>query len=132
MTRQTCEMGEIGEGHANDYVQGRGTPEDVEEAVEWAGRGEMTGKSLFEALHSSQSREEERTMFGPIEKEINNHPCNGKRGIWRVNGVRHSCLVSGVSTAREAMDRAIAEGAFQEWELEGIEFLGELPEVFRF
>ena len=70
-------------------------------------------------------------LFGPIEAEIDNHPCNGKRGIWRVDGVRHSCLVSGVSTAREARDRAIAEGAVHEWELCGIEFLGELPEVLR-
>lgn len=108
------------------------TPEDVEEAVGWARRGEKTGKSLIEALQSSQSWEEEGSMFGPTEAEIDSHPCNGKRGIWRVDGVRHSCLVSGVSTAREASDRAIAAGAVHEWELYGIEFLGELPEVFRF
>jgi len=69
-------------------------------------------------------------MFGPTEAEIGSHPCNSKRGIWRVDGVRHSCR--GASTAREARDRAIAEGAVHEWELNRIEYLGELPEVFRF
>jgi len=108
------------------------TPKDVEGAVEWARRGERTGKSLFEALQPSQGEEEKGSMFGPTEEQIDSHPCNGKRGIWRVDGVRHSCLVSRVSTAREARDRAIVEGAVQEWELEGIAFLGELPEVFRF
>jgi len=108
------------------------TPEDVEAAVEWAKRGERTGKSPIGDLQWCQSWEEEGSMFGPIEAEIDNHPCNGQQGIWRVDGVRHSCLVSGVSTAREAKDRAFAEGAVHEWELCGIEFLGELPEVFRF
>jgi hypothetical protein len=108
------------------------TPEDVKESVGWARSGERTEKSLIEVLPSSQNSEDEGLMFGPTEAEIDSHPYNGKRGIWRVNGVRHSCLVSGVSTAREARDRAIANGAVQEWELYGIEFLGELPEVFRF
>jgi len=108
------------------------TPEDVEEAIGWARSGETTEKSLIEALHSSQSPEDVRLMFSPTKAEIDSHPDNGKRGIWRVNGVRHSCLVSGVSTAREARDRAIANGAVGEWELYEIEFLGELPEVFRF
>ena len=109
------------------------TPEDVEEAVDWVRTGEKTGGSPIEDLKSSQNCwEMEGSMFGPIESEIDNHPCNGKRGIWRVDGVRHSCLVSGVSTAREARDRAVAEGAVHEWELHRIEFLGELPEVFRF
>jgi hypothetical protein len=106
--------------------------EDVEEAVEWARRGAKSGKSLIAALQSSQRWEEEGSMFGPSEAEIDSHPCNGKGGIWRVDGVRHSCLVSGVSTAREARDRAIAEGGVHEWEFYGVEFLGELPEVFRF
>jgi predicted MarR family transcription regulator len=53
-------------------------------------------------------------MFGPIEEEIDNHPCNGKRGIWRVEGIRHSCLISRVSTAREARDSAIEEVAVGE------------------
>jgi len=108
------------------------TQEDLEEAVEWARRRGSTGESLIGALQSSQSWEEEGSMFGPTEAEIDSHPCNGKQGIWRVDGVRHSCLVSGVSTAREARDRAIAEGAVHEWELYGIDFLGELPEVFRY
>jgi hypothetical protein len=86
----------------------------------------------WEILQLTQSWEEEGAMFGPTEAEIDSHPCNGKRGIWRVDGVRHSCLVSSVSTAREARDSAIAEAAVHEWELYGIEFLGELPEVFRF
>jgi hypothetical protein len=107
------------------------TPEDAKEAVEWARRGEKVGKSLLEALQPSQNREE-GSMFGPSMAEIDNYPFNGKRGIWCVKGVRHSCLVSRVSTAREASDRAIAEGAVHEWELYRIEFLGELPEVFRF
>ena len=67
-----------------------------------------------------------------VSEEVDRNPDNGKVGIWRVDGIRHSCLVSRVSTAREARDKAIAEGAVGEWELCGIRYLAaELPEVFR-
>jgi len=84
------------------------------------------------AAHQAAPGGEERGPFEISDADLDANPDNGKNGVWRVNGIRHSCLVCGVSTAREARDRAIKEEAVQDWEVNEVLFVGqELPEVIR-
>ena len=66
-----------------------------------------------------------------FDAEIDNNPDNGKHGMWLVSGMRHSCVVNGVGTARDALDKAITSGEVGSWECEMVKYLDPNgPEVF--
>jgi hypothetical protein len=66
-----------------------------------------------------------------FDAEIDNNPDNGKHGMWLVSGTRHSCLVNGVGTARDALDKAISSGEVGSWECCTVKYLDPNgPEVF--
>lgn len=73
-------------------------------------------------------RETSENFYGFSLQQAQHHPDNGKRGFWKVTGVRHSALVQSDS-ALNAKD--LASTLVGEWEICAIEFLGTtLPEVF--
>ena len=59
-----------------------------------------------------------RGLFSSVsfDAAIDNNPDDGKQGMWLVSGVRHSCVVNGVSTARDALNKAVASGNVGSWE----------------
>ena len=64
------------------------------------------------------------------EAELDAHPDNGKLGYWHVDGIRHDARCK-ASSAREAVDKCVADGAVGDWESPTATFIGEeLPEVF--
>jgi len=79
-------------------------------------------EAQFEA-NMQELRELSDSSSAKFDEEIDNNPDNGKLGMWLVSGVRHSCLVNGVSTAREAMDKAIASGEVGSWEFIEVRYL---------
>lgn len=66
-----------------------------------------------------------------LQKRIDEHPDNGKSGWWYLRGVRHQAHVR-ASSAREAVDKALAAEKVGDWELITVpDYLGiELPDVF--
>lgn len=104
----------------------------VEEAVEALSVGDEPGtgekypavKSDPELAEAFREAEEER------EERIRTNPNNGRQGWWRVQGVRHSAYAQ-ASTAREAIDKALAAGIVGDWEEpEATFWKEELPDVF--
>ncbi|UFS72483.1 hypothetical protein LPW11_09880 [Geomonas sp. RF6] len=75
---------------------------------------------------------EDNLPWAPHSSEIDNHPDDGTYGVWLVSGIRHSCLVRCVSTARQAWHKALDSGGVGEWEVYEIKFVGQdLPDVIR-
>ena len=71
-------------------------------------------------------------LFSTATSDVANddNPDNGKHGMWLVSGIRHSCLVNGVDTARDAVDRAVASGEVGSWECSTAKYVDpEGPEV---
>lgn len=66
-----------------------------------------------------------------LNEEIDSHPDNGNEGWWFIDGIRHSAHAR-ASTAREAINKAIAHGAVGDWEICSMpEYMGsDTPEVF--
>jgi hypothetical protein len=52
---------------------------------------------------------------------LDGDPNNGTYGLWVVSGVRHEATID-ATTAREAYDRAIADGEVGEWEAPTVMF----------
>jgi len=66
-----------------------------------------------------------------FDAAIDDNPDNGKVGMWLVRGIRHSCIVIGVGTARAALDKAISSGEVGSWEGGTVKFLDpNCAEVF--
>lgn len=90
---------------------------EAEQRAEW--------RSHLEKIH-------EATAAADIERTRRraDNPDNGKRGWWRVDGIRNSCLVGNVSTEQEAIDKAAVAGQVHEWETPDASFVGvDLGEV---
>lgn len=63
------------------------------------------------------------------QKAMAEDPNNGKKGWWRVSGVRHNALVR-ASSALEAVEKVEKKGAVGSWEYPSAEFIGtRLPDV---
>ena len=67
-------------------------------------------------LKANMQQLRESFSSATFDAEIDNNPDNGKHGMWLVSGLRHSCVVKGVGTAREALDKAINSGVVGSWE----------------
>lgn len=79
---------------------------------------------------SSMVRLSEAFAEGDAQREqaAKENPDNGKKGIWHVQGMRHSCYVFDCSSAPEALQRALASDKVQEWEACEPTFYGEKVE----
>jgi len=65
------------------------------------------------------------------DADLDNNPDNGKHGMWLVSGICHSCVVNGVGTARDALDKAITSGEVGAGGCCTVEYLDPNgPEVF--
>ena len=91
-------------------------------ASEYRAQHEASVQHMLDLFSSSSTK---------FDADIDNHPDNGKHGMWLVSGIRHSCVVNRVSTAREAIEKANASGEVGSWECCTATFLDPNgPEVF--
>lgn len=88
--------------------------------------------SEYQAQHEGNMQHlRELSLRAKFDTAIDNNPDNGKPGMWLVNGIRHSCVVNGADTARDALDKAIASGEVGLWECCTVQYLDPTgPEVF--
>jgi len=101
-------------------------PDDLEEAVKWARKN---GNEL--EPHPEIAKRDELFASDTFYMDLDKNPDNGKHGMWLVSGIRHSCVVNGVCTARGALDKAIASGKVGSWEGRRVKYLDPGgPEVF--
>jgi hypothetical protein len=86
----------------------------------------------YQARHEANMQHlRELSLSAEFDAAIDNNPDNGKPGMWLVSGIRHSCVVNGVGTARDALDKAIASGKVGLWECCTVKYLDPTgPEVF--
>jgi hypothetical protein len=77
---------------------------------------------------SNAQLEELRDLYAKCEaerqKRIDAHPDNGRTGFWYVSGIRHETYCT-ASSAREAIDKAIASGEVGDWESPDATYVGE-------
>jgi len=87
--------------------------------------------SEYQAQHDANMQQlSELFSSATFEAAIDNNPDNGRPGMWLVSGIRHSCVVIGVDTARDAMDKAITSGEVGSWECCAVKYLDPKgPEV---
>lgn len=63
------------------------------------------------------------------QRVLDENPDNGRIGWWHVDGIRHSALVR-ASSAREAVDKALVDGAVGDWESPSARYMSDtLPDV---
>ena len=102
--------------------------------IETPEENEQKWKKLFERTPEEQEAERKRQEEWE-RKNITENPDNGKTGIWQVSGYETKVLVSGVSSAAEAREKA--QPHMKSWADDfvgvSVEFFGtELPEIFVF
>jgi hypothetical protein len=92
----------------------------------------LLSASEYRARHKANAQQmSELFSCATFDADIDNNPDNGKHGMWLVSGIRHSCMVTGVRTARDALDKAIASGEVGSWECLTVKYIDPNgPEVF--
>lgn len=88
-------------------------------------------QAKWNKMFPAPTAEQRAAASAAHEAALDAHPDNGKAGWWHVSGIRHDGYVKS-SSAREAIEKAIAAGAVGDWEIgdaADARFIGENPEV---